>query len=123
MEFIDSNVLTYAFYGNEYTEKCQELIKSGGLINTFNLIEAFLIIEKETNRANAIKAVRTLLKLDLRIVDLDINLVFEALKRAEKYKLKIFDLIHYTTALLNGCSKIISYDTDFNNLEIPREEP
>ena len=123
MKFIDTNVLAYAFYSNEYTERCQAAIKGGGVINTFNLVEAFFIIEKETSRENAIRAIRTLLKLDLKIVSPDVNIVFETLKRAGKNKMKIFDLIHYTTALLNNCSKILSYDSDFDNLDIPREEP
>lgn len=123
MKFFDSNVLAYAFYSNEHTEQCQQLLKNGGVVDTFNLIEAFYIIEQETTKQQAIKALRTLLKLNLKIIDVDVNLVFEATKRSEKSKLKIFDLIHYTTALLNNCDVIMSYDTDFNNLEIPREEP
>lgn len=121
MKFIDSNVLAFAFYQNPHIEKCQEIILEGGLINTFNLIEAFFIIEKETNREIAKKSIKGLLKSNISIVDVDVNLVFESLKRAD-LKLSIFDLIHYTTALINDCEAIVSYDKDFNNLDIPREE-
>ncbi|MBI2632177.1 PIN domain-containing protein [Candidatus Pacearchaeota archaeon] len=52
---------------------------------------------------------------------MDVNLAFEALIRSKKYdKLKFIDLIHYMTALLNNCDEIISFDTDFNGLEIKR---
>lgn len=124
MKFLDSNILAYAFYDNEHLEKCQKVILEGGIINTFNLIEAFFIIEKETgSREKAQKSINGLLKSNLNIVNVDINIVFETLKRINHFNLSIFDMIHYTCALLEGCNAIISYDNDFNNLKIPREEP
>ena len=64
---------------------------------------------------------RSLLKSNLFIVNVDINLVFEALKKAPKYpRLKFIDLIHYVTALLQNCNEIASYDDDFDDLEIKR---
>ena len=122
MKFIDSNILAYAFYNNKYQDRCQKIIKEGGIINTINLVEAFNIIEHEISREIAIKSIRGLLKSNLKIIDADLNLIFESLKRGEKSKLNFIDLIHYTSALLNNCETIISYDKDFNGLEIPREE-
>lgn len=87
------------------------------------MIEAFYIIEKETSREIAHKAIKGILKSNLHIVEVDVNLVFEALKRAQKYKISIFDLVHYSCALLNDCKAIVSYDKDFDNLDICREEP
>ncbi len=123
MRLLDSNILAYAFYSNDFTEDCQKAIREGGLTNTFNLVEAFFIIEKEVNRETAKKSIMGLLKSNIQVLDVDINIIFESLKRAHKYKLSIFDLIHYTCALLNNCSEIISYDKDFDKLEIPRHEP
>lgn len=124
MKFLDSNVLAYAFYNNEYMKRCQKIIREGGVADTFNLAEAFFIIEKETgSREAAQSAIRGLLKSDITIIDVNLSLFFEALKRANRYKLSIFDLIHYTCALLSSCDSILSYDKDFNNLDIPREEP
>ena len=123
MRFLDSNIIACAFYNNEYTEKCQEIIKEGGMINTFNLIEAFFIIEKQTHREKAEKCIKSLLKSNIEIIEVDINLIYEALRKINKYKLSIFDMIHYTCALINTCDSIVSYDSDFNNLEILREEP
>jgi len=122
MKFIDSNILAYAFYNNKYQDRCQKIIKEGGIINTINLVEAFNIIEHEISREIAIKSIRGLLKSNLKIIDADLNLIFESLKKGEKSKLNFIDLIHYTSALLNNCETIISYDKDFNGLEIPREE-
>lgn len=123
MKFLDSNILAYAFYRNQHTAKCQSAIIKGGIIDTFNLVEAFFIIEKETSREIAQKAIKGILKSNILVVEVDVNLVFESLKRARQYKLSIFDLIHYSCALLNDCSAIVSYDRDFDNLEIRREEP
>lgn len=124
MKFLDSNILAYAFYRNENTIKCQRVIIEGGLADTFNLIEAFFVIEKETgNREIAQKSIRGLLKSNIQIIDMDINIVFEAIKRANIFKLSIFDIIHYSCALINGCEAIVSYDKDFDNLDIPRVEP
>lgn len=124
MRFIDSNVLAYAFYRNEHTDKCQNAIKEGGLIDTFNLIEAFFIIEKETgSREVAQRCVRGLLKLNFQVAEVDVNMIFETLKKAGHVRLSIFDTIHYCCALINNCDAIVSYDKDFDNLDIPREEP
>ena len=124
MKFLDSNVLAYAFYENENAVKCQKAIKEGGVVDTFNLVEAFYIIEKETgSRKTAQRSIKGLFKSDLIIVEVDINLIFEALKRIQRINLSIFDCIHYNCALLNNCNAILSYDKDFDNLDIPRREP
>ena len=124
MKFLDSNVLAFAFYKNEYTEKCQNALREGGIVDVFNLVEAFFIIEKETrSREIAQRSIRSLLKLNIQIADVDFNLLFEALKKANHVKLSIFDTIHYCCALINSCDAIISYDKDFDNLDIPRKEP
>ena len=124
MKFLDSNVIAYAFYKNEYTEKCQNVLREGGMVDIFNLIESFFIIEKETkSRELAQKSVKNLLKSNIQIIDVDLNLLFEALKMVNNRKLSIFDAIHYSCAIVNNCDAIISYDKDFDNLDIPREEP
>ena len=121
MRFIDSNILAYAFYDNENRERCQEIIKSSGIINTINLIEAYNIIQFETNAEYATESIKSLLKSNIKIIEVDINLIFEALKKTQKYKkLKFIDLVHYVTALLYDCDEIASYDADFDGLEIKR---
>ncbi len=121
MRFIDSNVLAYAFYDNRNRERCQEIIQEGGIINTINLMEAYNIIQSEFDTEYATKAIKSLLKSNLQIVNADINLIFEALKKTLRYgRLKFIDLVHYTTALLHGCEEIASYDSDFDGLEIKR---
>lgn len=124
MKYLDSNILAYAFYRNEHTLRCQKAILQGGITSAFSLIEAFFIIEKETgSRESAQRSIRGLLKSSITVVDVDVNLVFESLKRSGRYKLSIFDMLHYSCATMSGCSAIISYDKDFDGLDIVREEP
>lgn len=123
MRFIDSNIIAYAFYDSPYREQCQHLLHQGGFTNALNIIEAYNILEHHISAEHATLSVRSLLKLNLQIIPVDTNLIFESLKRREKYKkLSIFDLIHYTTALLHNCREIASYDKDFDGLELRRVE-
>lgn len=123
MRFIDSNIMAYAFYQNEYQENCQNIIRGEGITDTIALAEAFNIIEFESSRNMAIIAVRGILRSNLKIVDVDVNVIFEALKKADVYKkLKFIDLLHYIIASLKNCEAFISYDKDFEGLEIARVE-
>ena len=67
--------------------------------------------------------IKSLLKSNIVILPLGLNLLFESSKRVDKYKLDVFDRIHYVAALLNSCSEFISYDQGFDGLEIKRVEP
>tara|TARA_Y100000310_G_scaffold35990_1_gene33927 strand:- start:93 stop:464 length:372 start_codon:yes stop_codon:yes gene_type:complete len=123
MDFIDSTIIILAFTNNDKKEKCREILRKGGLTNSLVLIESFHSIERiSKNREIAKDAIKAILNT-LKIVPVDTNLIFEAIRRINKYNLKIFDLVHYVTSLLNNCSTIITYDTDFNDLEIKRVEP
>lgn len=124
MKYIDSNIIAYAFYNNQFQEKCQQCILAGGMTSSLALIEAFNIIEMQSSKEYAIKAVKSILKSSISVIPIDVNVIFEALKRREKYDvLKFLDLIHYTIALLQNCESIVTYDKDFDKLEIKREEP
>jgi predicted nucleic acid-binding protein len=122
--FIDSTVVVGAFTPNKSRETCQKILKQGGFINGLVLIESFDVIERITkDREYALRVIRSLMASDLEIIQLSNAFIFEALKRSNRSKLRIFDLIHYSTALLNGCSGIASYDKHFDGLEITRIEP
>lgn len=123
MRFIDATIITLAFTPNDKRERCRDVLREGGLTNCLVLMESFNCIERITkNRRLATDTIRSLLG-NLEVVPISDNLVFEALRRTEKYNLKIYDLVHYITALLRGCSSFVSYDSDFDGFEIKREEP
>ncbi|MBS3156435.1 PIN domain-containing protein [Candidatus Woesearchaeota archaeon] len=124
MNFIDSNIIAYAFYENKNRDRCREFIRKGGMTDSLALIEAFNIIEHQITRRIAVDSIKSLLKANFEIINIDENIVFEALKRSEKYKkLKFLDLVHYIIALIHNCEEFISYDKDFDGLEIKRIEP
>ncbi len=125
-KFADSDVIVFAFSNNPRKEKCREFISKENItINTLILLESFSKVATITkDKKLAVNMIKLFYKAEnIEIVNFDINLFFEAVKRTEKYKLKISDLLHYTTALLKGCSRIVSYDKHFDGLEIKRAEP
>lgn len=124
--FVDTDVIVFAFTNNPKKDVCRKIIeKENIIINTLILLESYSKVATITkNKQLAVNMVRLFYKADnIEIIDFGNNLFFEAVKRIGKYNLKISDLVHYTTAMLNGCSFIISYDNHFNNLEIKRTEP
>jgi len=122
--FIDSNVIIKAFVDDKDTGKCRSMIFKEFVTNALCLVEAQHTISKIKNdKFYAADCVKSLFKSKGTIVQLDRNLLFESFKRIGKYNLNISDLINYTTALINNCSQIVSYDKDFDDLEIKRIEP
>ncbi len=122
--FIDSNVIIKAFTGNADNEKCRKIMFEDFVTNTLCLVESHHAISAiKNNKVYASDCIRSIFKSNGAIVELDGNLLFESFKRADKYSLNIFDLINYTTALIANCSEFVSYDRDFDGLEIKRVEP
>ncbi len=124
--FVDSNIVIHAFTRNPNSKQCRELLlyREGLIANTLVLLESYAKLATITDQLHATRVVRDLLALgNLEILSFNNNLFFEAVKRNRKYKLKISDLIHYTTALISNCREIVSYDKHFDNLEINRIEP
>ena len=124
MKFLDANILAYAFYANEFQLASQKALRQSSMTDTLALIEAFNIIEKQTNREYALESLRSILRSDIEIVTIDVNIFFETLKIAKgNEKLSIYDLTHYFNALTKNCESILTYDKDFDHLSIEREEP
>lgn len=122
--FLDANVIVKAFVDNEDMDKCRRLISKSFVTNTVCLLEAERTIGAiKDDKMSASICIKSLLKKDNCVVSVDRNLLFESIKRAGKSHLKAFDRIHYVTALLNNCLEIITYDKDFEGLEIKRVEP
>ena len=55
-------------------------------------------------------------------MDVDIKVLFEAIKNMSRHSLSIYDSIHVACALLNDCESIVSFDKDLDGLQIPRDE-
>ena len=95
-----------------------------GILDLF--VCSFLKVVTLISRIGIIRAHELSRSLRLRSwmsVDVDVNIVFEAIKHSGRHQLRMNDLTHYTVACLMDCEAFVSYDTDFDRLEIPREEP
>ena len=123
MNFIDTNVLVLASYENPQQLPCQQVIREGGVINALVLSETFTVLERIVDRKVAQNAIASFLRSNLEVVDLDASAIFAALKQSKRMDLRFFDLIHYMTAFAHECAAIISFDKDFDNLDLPRIEP
>ena len=124
MRFIDANVIIKAFTDNEDKEECRSVLQEEFVTNTLVLVEAFNAISRIKNdKLSASNCVKSLFKANCIIMDLNRDLLFESLKRINKYGLDFPDLIHYTSAVLNNCSEIVSFDRDFDNMDLKRIEP
>lgn len=122
--FIDANVIVKAFTKNDDSEKCRSVLNGEFVTDALCLVEAQNGIARISgNMAYSAECIKTLFKGVGTIQQLDRDILFEAFRRIERYNLNIFDLIHYVTALTNNCSGIVSYDRDFDRLEIKRVEP
>ena len=124
-KFVDSNVIIYAFTNSNYKQKCRNILTEENLIaNTLVLLESYAKIATINSEIYARAAIRNILSLaNIKVMDFTNNLFFESVKRSQKYKLKISDLVHCTTALVHNCSEIVSYDKHFDGLDIKRVEP
>ncbi|MAE43207.1 hypothetical protein CMO93_05525 [Candidatus Woesearchaeota archaeon] len=123
-QFIDANIIIKAFTDNTDKERCRKALYENFVTNTLCLVEAQHGISViKNNKIYAVNCIKSLFKHNCTIVQLDKNLLFESFRRVEKYNLNMFDLINYVTALINNCSEFVSYDKDFNNLEVKRVEP
>ncbi len=124
MNFIDANVIIKSFVDNEDKDKCRKIMSEGFVVDTLCLVEAQHVISIiKGDKAYASNCIKSLFKSRGIIVGLDKNLLFEAFRRIDKYELDIFDLVHYSAALINNCPNVVSYDKDFDDLEIKRIEP
>ncbi|HLC63090.1 MAG TPA: PIN domain-containing protein [Candidatus Nanoarchaeia archaeon] len=125
--FVDTNVLIKAFTDNEDRGKCRNVLREEFVTNTLCLVEAEHAISIITaDKQYASDCMKSLFKSSGVIVPLDKELLFQSsrlLKHSKLNKLNRFDLIHYSTALINGCTEIISYDKHFDGLPLKRTEP
>lgn len=124
MKYVDANVIIKAFTQNDDQRRCREVLEKPFVTTTLCLLEAYHGISRiKSDRIYAAYCIKSLYKTHAQIIDVDRNLLFESLRRIERYPLTIFDLVSYTVALIRNCTEFVSYDQDFNNLEIQRTEP
>ena len=111
-EFLDSNVLVYAFTTDARASKAQQLLERGCLINVQILNELANVARRKlkmswTELNEALDDIRTLCPT-VASVTLDTHAA--GLQRAQRYGLSVFDGLVVAAALEAGCATLWSED-------------
>jgi predicted nucleic acid-binding protein len=111
-EFLDSNVLVYAFTSDRRAHKAQELLARGCTAGVQGLNEFVNVARRKLGMTwvevrDALAAIRTLCPT---ILPIDIDTHTDALQIAERYRLSIFDALMVTAALRVDCRILWSED-------------
>jgi predicted nucleic acid-binding protein len=111
-EFLDSNVLLYAFTSDRRAERAQGLLSRGCVISVQGLNEFTSVARRKLGMTwaevgEALTAIRTLCRA---ILSIDIDTHTEALRVAERYACAIFDALVVAAALRADCRILWSED-------------
>jgi predicted nucleic acid-binding protein len=111
-EFLDSNVLIYAFTTDRRALRAQELLESGCAIGVQGLNELTNVAKRKLGMTwdevrAALAAIRALCRT---VLPLDINTHTDALRIAERYGYGIFDALVVASALSANCGVLWSED-------------
>lgn len=115
--FVDTNVLVYLFDGDAPDKRRRAralLAELGGraVVSTQVLQEFFVAVTRKLARPlpeeQAEAAVRDLASLD--VVELDVALVLQAITRARRQRLSLWDSLIVGAALARGCEVLFSED-------------
>ena len=111
-EFLDSNVLVYAFTTDVRASRAQQLLERGCLINV-QILNEFANVARRKLRMSwmelmeALEDIRTLCRT---IASVTIDTHSAGLKRAQRYGLSVFDGLVVAAALEAGCATLWSED-------------
>jgi predicted nucleic acid-binding protein len=128
MPYIDSNVFIYAvIYQSEEqrkTKKAKEVLRKiengelSGYTSTLTWDEVVWVISKVMGRRDGIAHGQRLLGFpNLKFINADENILAQAQKLMDKYKLTPRDSIHVASTLSRKIKQIISDDEDFDQVK------
>jgi predicted nucleic acid-binding protein len=111
-EFLDSNVLLYAFTADPRAATARTLLERGAVISVQGLIEFANVARRELGRTwaevrDALDSIRDVCRT---VVPLDIETHADALRIAERYGYGIFDALMISSAVRADCKVLWSED-------------
>ena len=111
-EFLDSNILVYAFTTDQRAAVAQGLLEHGGIISVQGLNEFTNVARRKLGMTwaevrESLVAIRTLCST---ILPIDIETHAEGLRIAEYYGYAMFDALIIASALRANCSTLWSED-------------
>lgn len=111
-DFLDSNILVYAFTTDPRAVAAQALLERGGIISVQGLNEFTNVAKRKLGMTwaevrDALSAIRTICPT---IVPIDVETHADALRIAERYGYAIFDALIIASALRADCGVLWSED-------------
>lgn len=125
MIYLDSNIfIIAALEEKEEGQKARNILKLVGskkrtfATSSLAFDEVLWVLIKEKSRTEAIMAVRAMLKIpQLRIINIEKNIITESINIIETTTLKPRDAIYLAAMRLKGVNEIITQDRDFDNIK------
>jgi predicted nucleic acid-binding protein len=117
-EFLDTNILVYAFTLDARAEKAEALLAKGGTVSVQGLNEFVNVARRKLGMTwaevrEALAAIRTLSKT---VLPVSLNTHTEALRLAEQHSYGFFDALMIASALESGCNVLYSEDMNHGML-------
>ena len=111
-EFLDTNVLVYAFTDDPRSRKALELLGEGCIIGVQVLNEFTNIARRKLGMTweEIREALSAILVVCPTVLPMDIVIHGDALAIAERYGFRIFDALMIASALRGGCETLWSED-------------
>jgi predicted nucleic acid-binding protein len=111
-EFLDTNVLIYAFTDDPRNQKAQELLGRGCVISVQVLNEFTNVARRKLDMTweELREALSSILIVCPTVLPMDLEIHSDALAIAERYGFRIFDALMIASALRSGCEILWSED-------------
>ena len=111
-EFLDSNILVYAFTTDPRAAAAQHLLERGGIVSVQGLNEFTNVARRKLGMTweevrDSLAAIRTLVSI---VLPIDIDTHADGLRIAERHGYGIFDALMIASALRAGCITLWSED-------------
>ncbi|MBB6482916.1 putative nucleic acid-binding protein [Rhizobium lusitanum] len=112
MDFLDTNVLLYAFMEGERAEKAQTLLAQPFAISAQALNEFANVARKKLNMSwpDIREAIDALVALSGTIIPVSEKITFAGLELAQRYQLSFYDATMLAAAIEAGCERFYSED-------------
>ena len=111
-EFLDTNVLIYAFTDDPRNQKAQELLGKGCVIGVQVLNEFTNVARRKLGMTweELREALSSILIVCPTVLPMDLEIHSDALAIAERYGFRIFDALMIASAIHSGCRTLWSED-------------
>jgi predicted nucleic acid-binding protein len=111
-DFLDSNVLVYAFTADPRAATARTLLERGAVVSVQGLNEFANVARRKLGRTwaevrDALDSIRTVCRT---VVPLDVETHADALRIAERYGYAIFDALMVASAVHTNCNVLWSED-------------